>query len=83
MQLTNVHIAHPQFCGTTDTLTTSTLAKTGGGRRETRCPSAAVVKRGLSQCAEEQCVTRMEGGPARVGGEGGFHSQTVPVVPIG
>lgn len=49
MQLTNGHIMDPQFCGTTDTPpqpTPLTLTKTGGGRCETRCPSAAVVKNG-------------------------------------
>lgn len=49
------------------------LTKTGGGRCETRCPSAAVVKkRGLSQYSAEQCVTRKEGGPACVETPGGW-----------
>lgn len=32
-------------------------SETGGGRCKTRCPSAAVVKLGLSQYSGEQCVT--------------------------
>lgn len=37
----------------------------------TRCPSAAVVKPGLSQYSGEQCVTKTEGGPACVQAPGG------------
>lgn len=44
MQLTNGHIMDPRFRGTTDTLAAATLSQTGGGRCETRCPDAAVVK---------------------------------------
>lgn len=60
----------PQFCGRTPP-STAPLSETGGSRCKTRCPSAAVVKRALSQYSGEQCVTRIEGGPACVETPGG------------
>lgn len=46
-------------------------SETGGSRCKTRCPSAAVVKQGLSQYSGEQCVTKTEGGPPCVKTPGG------------
>lgn len=56
MQPTNGHIMDPSFVN-------DRSSETGGGRCRTRCPSAAVVKRALSQRSGEQCVTEAGGGP--------------------
>lgn len=64
MQTTNGHIMDPSFVN-------DPFSETGGSRCKTRCPSAAVVKWGLSQYSGEQCVTKTEGGPACVQTPGG------------
>lgn len=64
MQPTNGHIMDLRFVN-------NPSSETGGRRCKSRCPSAAVVKRGLSQYSGEQCVTKTEGGPACVQTPGG------------
>lgn len=64
MQLTNGHIMDPSFVN-------DPSSETGGSRCKTRCPSAVMVKLGLSQYSGEQCVTETEGGLACVKTPGG------------
>lgn len=64
MQLTNGHIMDPSFVN-------DPSSETGGSRCKTRCPSAVMVKLGLSQYSGEQSVTKTEGGLACVKTPGG------------